>query len=145
MRPTGVTVVAILYAIGGVLSIVGGALSIATISTMSMYGGMVTPASVTLAPMFGVFILIGAISLLIAWGLWKGKSWSWWIVIIFSVLGIIGGIVNIAGFGMMSSMMPMMGALFSTIGLAMGLVQIAINGLIIYYFTRPHVKAFFNV
>ena len=73
----------------------------------------------------GVFIM-GAIGIIIGWGLWNGKDWARIIMIIFLILGIISG-------------------LFPLIYLDIsGLVGVAIDIIIIYYLTRPHVVAFFK-
>jgi hypothetical protein len=135
-RPTGVAVLAILAAIGGILGlIVGVFLGILSTemaefveSLMAEYGTAVIPGigefieTVVLA-IAVVLAIFGILTLIDAYGLWIGAGWAWWLTIILSILGIIGGIISLPG----------------------GIIAIIIYGLIIYYFTRPHVKEFFGM
>ena len=135
-RPTGVAVLAILAVIGGILCLIGGVVlgilstEMATFieSVIEEYGAVVIPgigefletlvlAIAAVAAIFGVLYLIAA------YGLWVGAGWAWWLTIILSIIGIIGGIISLPG----------------------GIISIIIDGLIIYYFTRPHVKEFFGM
>lgn len=135
-RPTGVAVLAILAALGGFLCLIGaavlgilaGAMEEFIESMMEEYGaGVISGAGefvaaivmaiAAVAAIFGIFYLIDA------YGLWTGKGWAWWLTIILSILGIIGGILS----------------------LPWGIITIFIEILIIYYFTRPHVKEFFGL
>jgi len=70
-----------------------------------------------------VFVVIGLINLVIAYGLWKGASWAWWIYLILLALGIVSSLLS----------------------LPQGIIGLIINGIIIYYITRPHVKEYFGV
>jgi len=135
-RPTGVAVLAILAAIGGILCLIGavvlGILSteMATFieSMMEQYGAGAIPGigefieTIVLA-IAAVAAIIGILALIDAYGLWIGAGWAWWLTIILSILGIIGGILSLPG----------------------GIISIIIDILIIYYFTRPYVKEFFGM
>jgi hypothetical protein len=70
----------------------------------------------------GIFLILGALGLLIAYGLFKGHPWARNLALILSFLGII---INIGS-------------------LPISIISIAIDLLIIYYLTRPQVKAFFG-
>ena len=96
-RPLGVTILAILTVISGIGFLV----------------------SIILVP-------LGIANLVMAYGLWKGKSWAWTITLILSAIGIIFAIASIAAGNI--------GAVF----------HIIINAVIIYYLYRPNVKAFFG-
>src|ERR687892_2090980 len=75
-RPLGVTVVAILTAIGGLIFLGSGL--------------------VLLIVGIGVILLaLGIAYLVMAYGLWKGRGWAWTITLILSVIGIIVAIVSI--------------------------------------------------
>jgi len=135
-RPTGVTVIAILNIISGIIMLIGG-VGLAAI-------GSILPAMTTLDPnaagqmaiagllgvggvaVGGILIILGLISFIVAWGLLKGKSWAWSVTVILSIISIVIGIISlVAGnFG--------------------SIVNIIIAGIIIYYLYRPHVKAFFG-
>jgi len=70
----------------------------------------------------GILVVAGVIALGLGYGLWTGKGWAWTLALIFSILGILGGIIS----------------------LPEGVVSIIIDILIIYYLTRAHVKQFFG-
>ena len=82
-RPLGVTIIAILLIIAGVISLVGGLILLIVLVGF-------------------IFLALGIAYLVMAYGLWKGKGWAWTISLILSGIGIIMGIVyiiqdNIAG------------------------------------------------
>jgi len=127
VRPTGVTVLAILQVINGVIAIIAGLVFI----FMYTFISGVVPHEVPqfmgmLSGLFGLigglFIFLGVLGFVIAYGYLKGKGWAWTIGLIFAVLGVIGGLISLPS----------------------GVITILINGLIIYYLTRPHVKEFFG-
>jgi len=135
-RPTGVSVLAILAAIGGILVLIGGlilgilagAMEEFIESLIVEYGAGVIPGigefiEALLLAIAAVAVIFGILYFIAAYGLWIGAGWAWWLTIILSILGIIGGILSLPG----------------------GIISIIIDGLIIYYFTRPHVKEFFGM
>ena len=73
-RPLGITIISILFFIGGVFSLIG---------ILSGIQGVVSFA-------FGVVYII------VGWGLWKGKRWSWLAFIILTILGVIMSIISIS-------------------------------------------------
>ena len=119
-RPFGVTIIAILIIIAGVISLLIGI------------------GSVAIGPLIGlVFVVTGAISLalgvaylVMAFGLWKGKGWAWTISTIVLFIGIV--------IDMISLPRRSVGDIVSSV------VSIAINAVILYYLFRPHVKAYFG-
>jgi hypothetical protein len=135
-RPTGVTIIAILNIISGIIMLIGG-LGLAAI-------GSILPAMTTFDPnasgqmavagllgvggvaVGGILIILGIISFIVAWGLLKGRGWAWTVTVILSVISIVIGIISIVGgnFG--------------------SIINIIIAGIIIYYLYRPHVKAYFG-
>ena len=78
-----------------------------------------------------VFLIIGIVGFVLGYGYLKGIGWAWTVGIIFAVLGIIGDIIE--------TMVDR-----TTDVLASSIIGIIIALLIIYYLTRPHVKAFFG-
>jgi uncharacterized membrane protein (DUF2068 family) len=74
----------------------------------------------------GVLVALGIASLIVAWGLLKGKGWAWIVTIIITIISIVFNIVSIAA---------------GNIGSVVGLI---INGVIIYYLYRPNVKSYFG-
>ena len=75
-RPLGVTIIAVLNVIVGIVAISAG------IPALIVGIGI-------------VLIIIGIASIVMAYGLWKGKGWAWIITLILSGIGIISGIVSI--------------------------------------------------
>ena len=135
-RPTGVTIIAILNVISGIVMLAGG-VGLAAI-------GSILPTMTTLDPnasgqlavagflgvggiaVGGILIILGIISFVVAWGLLKGKGWSWSVTMILSIISIVIGVISVVA---------------GSIG---SIVNIIIAGIIIYYLYRPHVKAFFG-
>jgi len=135
-RPTGVTIIAVLNIISGIIMLIGG-FGLAAISSIfptmtaidpnasgqMAFAGLLGAAGVALG---GILIILGIISFIVAWGLLKGKGWAWSLTMILSIISIIISIVSLAA------------------GSFGSIVNIIISGIIIYYLYRPHVKAFFG-
>jgi hypothetical protein len=135
-RPTGVTIIAVLNIISGIVMLLGG-IGLAAVSSILPSISTIDPnagGQLALAGLLGgagvavggILIILGIISFIVAWGLLKGKSWAWSVTVILSIISIIIGIVS------------MVAGNFGSI------VNIIIAGIIIYYLYRPHVKAFFG-
>ena len=71
-------------------------------------------------------LILGVISLIVAYGLFKAKKWAWTINVALSIITIAIGVVSIVT---------------GNIG---SIASIAISGVILYYLYRPHVKAYFG-
>lgn len=150
-RPIGVTIIAILTIIGGILLLFAG-ITLVTLApiisqinvvdnnntsnssiTLNINGTNVTIPNNTLfilggfmGVFGGVFIVIGIASFVVAWGLLKGKVWAWIVTIIITIISIVLNIISIIA-----------GSIESIVGLI-------INGIIIYYLYRPSVKSYFG-
>jgi uncharacterized membrane protein (DUF2068 family) len=78
-RPLGISIIAVILAIQGILGIIGGILLLA---------GRV--------PTLGIITLIlGVLYLVLAWGLWSLKPWAFWGTVILEVLTLINGIFGL--------------------------------------------------
>ena len=117
-RPTGITILAILEVLGGLALLLGGA-------AITALGGLV---GLGLGAAFGgILIIFGLLSFVVAFGLWTGKEWAWLVALILSGLGALFDLVSIV------------------IGLGYGsILSLLIDVAIIYYLTRPHVRAYFG-
>lgn len=121
-RPLGVTIIAILIVISGVLILLVGL------------------GLVAIGPIIGlVFVVFGSISLAVgiaylvmAYGLLKGRGWAWTLSTIVLIIGIILEVISI----------PRTIALGSS--LSGNIISIAISAFILYYLYRPHVKSYFG-
>lgn len=85
-RPAGVTVLAILSFIQGIVAIVGGFLVAAVLASVGG-GGPETAAFFAICS--GVIILIGLIDFILGYGLWILAPWAWTVSVIFAILGLI--------------------------------------------------------
>jgi hypothetical protein len=122
-RPTGVTILAILAFIGGILSILGGLALVGL-------GGVFAAAGGGLAILFGIYALVwGALALWIGWGFWQLRPSAWRWGIILMVLGIVITIVQL---------------LLGYADLVGAIISIAIDLAVIYYLTTPAVRAAFG-
>ena len=150
-RPVGVTIIAILAIIGGILLLFGGIAFVAlapilsqinTIndnnSSNSSFSLNINGTDVTvpknalflfggfLGIIGGMLIVIGIAGFVVAWGLLTGKGWAWIVAIIVAIISIILNLIVVIS-----------GALENIIGLI-------IYGIIIYYLYRPSVKSYFG-
>ena len=156
-RPLGVTIIAILTIIGGILLLLGGVSLIALGTLISVAPPLDTTTTNPhpLAQFFGVIsAAIGSILLVIGigyivmfYGLLKGKRWAWTITIILLLIGIAIQIISTAtGSVLNASLSGSSSSNTNSVisGIAGSIIGIAINIVIIYYLYRPHVKAFFG-
>jgi hypothetical protein len=142
-RPTGVTVISILYFLGaafcllfGLLAFAGGGF-LATIMNQQGQAGASGMAGIMagLGAALGVFfIIIGAVDGLVGWGLWKLKGWARIVALIFSVLGACSQL-----FGLLRIFSN-----FNIFSLVVTLVVLAVHAWIIMYLLKPEVKAAFQ-
>jgi hypothetical protein len=153
-RPTGVTIIAILNIIGGVIMLFGAITLIAIGAILptlpqttfnqsglqeNLTAGQVPVPPPSVPPMVSqsllggigiasgiVLLAIAIVSFVVAYGLLKGLGWAWTVTVILSIVSIV----------------------FNAISLATGniaaIISIIISGIIIYYLYRPHVKAYFG-
>ncbi|HEX7275486.1 MAG TPA: hypothetical protein VF248_07740 [Nitrososphaeraceae archaeon] len=150
-RPVGVTIIAILAIIGGILLLFGGIafVTLAPIlsqintiedndSSNSSFSLNINGTDVTvpknalfifggfLGIIGGALIVIGIAGFVVAWGLLTGKGWAWIVTIIVAIISITLNLIVVIS-----------GGLENIIGLI-------IYGIIIYYLYRPSVKSYFG-
>jgi len=121
-RPLGITILAVLEVIGGLIWLGSAATIFAAAGAASLIPFFGLLAGGVLVIIAVVAVILGLISFALAWGLWTGARWAWGAAIVLSILGIILGLFTLPG----------------------GVITILINIAIIYYLTRPHVKAYFR-
>ncbi len=125
-RPTGVTILAILAIIGGVLGLCG------SISLLGLGGLTAVSGEVSTGATAGIFGGLGIISsvLYLAFGVgaWLLKPWAW-------ILGVIG-----AGLSIVSNVLSLVGG-GTLIAAVIGLI---IPVVILWYLFRPEIKAAFG-
>jgi hypothetical protein len=124
-RPTGITILAILAAIGGVLGIFAGLLL--------MVGGAALGAAAGSGALAGLAALIGAVTLALAvgylvfaWGAWGLQPWAWTLGVVLAAISVVLGLFNLIN------------------GDFSAVISIAIAGAITYYLFRPEIRAAFG-
>jgi hypothetical protein len=138
-RPTGVTVIAVLDFIGAAFCVLAGLgmmLGGGYFATMLSQGrGANAGMLAAIGAAAGViFLVLGAIGILLGWGLLKLKDWARIITIVLAGLGALGGLFAL--FGVLGH--------FAAIAMFFVLCRLAINGLIIWYLLQPQVSAAFQ-
>ena len=122
-RPTGITIIAVLMIIGGLILLftgitplfLGPLISIDSDSSTSELG-LITIGGL-------VLVGLGIASIIVSWGLLKGKRWARTITLIISIIAIIFAIVSLVSNGDLVHIIP-----------------VIIYGIIIYYMFTDKVK-----
>jgi hypothetical protein len=124
-RPTGVTILAVLAAIGGVLALLAGFLAMGI-------GGAAAAGGSGLGGLLGVVGILaiaqGALALAFAYGAWTLKPWAWVLGIVAFGLSLALAVLNVVGGGDIGSQA----------------ISIVIGVVILYYLFTPQVKAAFG-
>lgn len=135
-RPTGVTIIAILNIIGGIVMLIAGTALIAVGALLpdildegfdpSMSGIPAEFAGALGVAMGAVIVALAIFSFIVAFGMLKGMGWAWTLTIVLSIISIALNAISLASanFG--------------------GIINIVISGIVLYYLYRPHVKAYFG-
>jgi hypothetical protein len=150
-RPRGVSIIAILIIIAGVLSlllgiglvVIGPFLMNGLHTTSGNLGSQIEPQilGIIFLVFGGILLGLGFANLVMAYGLWRGKGRAWTISIIVLFIGIAINIVSLS--------IPSVTGVFSDTGSVLtrvvsGIVSIGITAFVVYYLYRPHVKAYFG-
>ena len=149
-RPTGVTIIAILTIIDGILLLLEGSGMVVLaplISQINVDDSNASNSSISLnvngtivtipnnalfvlggfiGVLGGMLIALGIASFVVAWGLLKGKGWAWIVTIVITIISIVLNIISIVA------------------GSIEGVVGLIINGVIIYFLYTPNVKSYFG-
>ncbi len=128
-RPTGITIIAILMIIGGLVLLFTGITPLFIGPLISIDSSDSSPSELGFLITIGGLVLVGLgiASLIVSWGLLKGKRWARIITLIISIIAIIFAIVS----------------LVSTEDLV-HIIPVVIYGVIIYYMFTDKVKLFFG-
>ncbi len=119
VRPTGVTVIAILVIVSGISAIAFGAIFSMLIGFVGA-GAFDIIGNAVMGIFSGAMVAMGIVSFVMAWGLLKGKSWAWTLTLVLTIIGLILDIPS------------------------MNVIGLIIDVVILYYLYRPHVKAYFG-
>ncbi len=133
-RPMGITILAILAFLGGILGICG---SLGGIVGASFLGGLAASVGASNATALGGMLVVYSIialafavaDLLFGFGAWTLKPWAWMLGMVLSGLNIVFQLVALL-------------AGWTTLGGI--LISVVISGVIIYYLLTPEVKKAFG-
>jgi hypothetical protein len=172
-RPTGVTIIAILNIIVGIIMLLGGIAFIAAGIALSSlppsafedgnlaaddsdidYFSGIPPSLIGGGPIAigSVMIVIGIVSFVVAYGLLKGLRWAWTVTIVLSIISIVLSVITaiatvqaLVGLGLGIILPPAAIIDPSPPPPPLGaIISIIISCIIIYYLYRPNVKAYFG-
>ena len=151
-RPTGVTILGVLFVIAGAFTLLGGITTLVAIpfvtnvnpnvidNELQLNGQpLLTPGEQTalaqgsgsiLTVLGAVLIPLGIASLVVAYGLFKAKSWAWFVAVVLSIIGLVVNVISLVT-GNMSA-------------ITSALVGIAINAIVLYYLSRRNVRQYFG-
>lgn len=118
-RPTGITILAVLAAIGGIVGLFGG-FTVLFAGTV-LFGGAGALLGIAALAYAGLLIAF-------AYGAWTLKPWAWALGVAGAAFGIVLGVLYIIGGS----------DFFSQI------IGIAVDGAILYYLNQPTIKAVFG-
>lgn len=133
-RPMGITILAVLAFIGGILGICGG---LSGIVGASFLGGLAASVGASNATALGGMLVVYSIialafavaDLVFGFGAWTLKPWAWMLGMVLFGLNIVFQLVAVV-------------AGWSTVGGV--LISLVISGVIIYYLLTPDVKKAFG-
>ncbi|MGB5975218.1 MAG: hypothetical protein WBG38_17970 [Nodosilinea sp.] len=132
-RPTGITILAVIQLIGGLLSLLFGISTVFLGGTLFAAGVVQesgTPAEAGYI-IFGLgiaMLLAGIFGLIAAYGLFTLKGWGWTLAICYSLLNILQSVVS----------------LFQGGSVPRSILGPVIAGLILYYLYQPSIKRAFS-
>jgi hypothetical protein len=126
-RPTGITILAVLSAIGGIFAILGGLGAVVgggfvgAVTGSGALGGMVTLIGLAL-------LVLGVVELILAYGLWGLQPWAWQLGAILQVASVVIAILEVLAGYPVSSVV----------------ISVVIAGIILYYLNTPAVRQAFG-
>lgn len=139
-RPTGVTIIAVLFFLGGIgLILTGIVIWAVPIPAGDPLLGVVTGYVIVIGL---VFVVLGGAEFALGWGLWSLRNWARITAVVFFGLGaasnLVSGISFIAGIRAFGVRLSYPGP-----GVAM-LAMAIIQGIVIWYLTKPDVAMLFD-
>ncbi len=127
-RPTGLTILAVLFIIAGAFNLLAGITTLET-AIVQASGPILTELGVLFIPL-GIEILCIA-SFVVALGLFTVKSrWVWLVAVVLSSIGLVVNVISLVIPNMFTITGPVVG--------------IAINAIILYYLSRRSVRQYFG-
>ena len=130
-RPTGVTILGIIYIVFAILMIIVVAMVVAFTTMMGSYSTMLGSMVGNTMTVFGGVIAVGvgilaAIEFIVAWALFSGKSWGRIVVIVLSMVDFIIHCATLV------------------VGNFFAIPHIILDLIVLFYMWKPNVIAYFN-
>lgn len=124
-RPTGITILAILAALGGIFGVLGGLTLLGLGSFFFAASGLGS-----LAVIFGVVVLaIGLAELYFAYGAWTLQTWAWRIGILLQVINVVWAVIEVVtGYAQISGV----------------IVSVVVSAIILWYLNSADVRRAFG-
>ena len=128
-RPIGITIIAILMIIGGIILLFTGItpLFLGPLISIDISDYQMNQLGLLIAIGGLVLVGLGIASFIVSWGLLKGKGWARTITLIISIIAIIFAIITLISSEDLIHIIP-----------------VIIYGIIIYYMFTKKVKLFFG-
>jgi hypothetical protein len=128
-RPTGITIIAILMIIGGIILLFTGItpLFLGPLISIDISDYQFSQLGLLITIGGLVLVALGIASFIVSWGLLKGKGWARTITLIISIIAIIFAIISLISSEDLIHIIP-----------------VIIYGVIIYYMFTKKVKLFFG-
>lgn len=135
-RPTGITIIAILYIALGILSLLWSGLVFGVGGMTSMFGSLFGAENIASFGSSNVWsgtfgIVTAIVQIVVAIGLFTLKRWAWYLAMIALALTVIEGIIGIFG-----------GGFFAFVCGGIGLL---VPVIILIYLLRPHIREIFGI
>ena len=138
-RPTGVTILAVVAGITGVVDILSGVGDIGIAGGFLSDHGFGDTLDGIMTAVGVVLVAIGVLGLATGFGLWRGRNWAWLITRLWAsvciVVGVVGAAVPLLGDTLTSSIL---GAVVGSAGTAI------VAAVVLWYLYQPRVKAMFG-
>jgi hypothetical protein len=115
-RPTVVRILVVIVLIGSIIPILAGAMMLT--GGTALEGYFMQELLSQILPTY--YVVVGAIGLVLAWGLWIGRGWAWTIALIIFIIGLIMDLV----------------------ALPTGIVGVVIDAIVLYLLSRPDTRRF---
>lgn len=126
-RPGGVTALAILVGIAGVIVLVIG--FIAVIGAGATWLGASDASAIPAATIGAFYLALGLITLFVAWSLLSLRRWAWVLAVIVVVVQLAGHVASVVA---------------RDIGVPQAIVASVIPVIVLVYLTRPRVRSAFH-
>ena len=138
-RPTGVTILAVVAGITGVVDILAGLGDIGIAGGFLSDHGFGDKIDGVMTVVGLALVAIGVLGLATGFGLWRGRNWAWLITRLWASVCIVVGVVGAA--------VPLLGDTLtsSILGVVIGSGGTAIAAaVVLWYLYQPRVKAMFG-